>query len=474
MNKNLILSVILSFFILTSNISYTYAQPEQVQQTEPAGTEQVQQEEVLDDSPAPHASAALLIDLKSGKVLFNKNESEKMYPASTTKILTGILTLENANLEDVVIAQKDAIEPITNQHSHMGILIGEELTVEQLLYGMLVYSANDAANVLAVHIAGSIEAFAMMMNEKAAELGAKNTHFSNPHGFHSDDHYTTAEDLAAIARYAMQNEKFREIVKTNMYTMEPTNKYHETRYLSNTNHLISNKRRAEYYYKKATGIKTGFTDEAGSCLVASAQDGDTELLSVVMKCQNTTIVANGAYSFVDSKNLLEYGFDNFKYITIAANGDIVSDSGVYEAKNNIRVALTPENDISGLLPIDIKLEEVEMQPTLNENISAPINKGDILGTIQCVYKGEIIGSSNLIATNDVKKDYIIAAIHLFIKIITHPVFIVIFLLLIYLNVASKIRQDKKRKQRRSHLSYVNENTDYYQSRERDRYKRRRK
>ena len=464
MKKISVIYIVLSMIILSMSVFTCYAEPE-AENTEEAVV-------VYDDSPAPHAYSAILVDMKSGKVLFSKKETEKLYPASTTKILTAILTLENANLDDVVVAQREAIEPITNKHSHMGILIGEELTVRQLLYGMLVYSANDAANVLAVHISGSIEAFAEMMNNKAAELGAVNSHFVNPHGFHDDNHYTTAQDLSIISLYAMKNETFREIVKTDMYTIDPTNKYKEIRYLSNTNHLVSNRRRYEYVYKKATGIKTGFTDEAGSCLVSSAVDGDTELLAVVMKCKNTTMVNNGSYSFVDSKNLLEYGFDNFKYITIIPNGDIVSDSGVYEAKNDVRVALTPEVDISALLPIDVKMEEIEKNTVLNEKIAAPIEKGDILGTVTCVYKGEIIGTSNLVATNSVQKDYIAATIHLIVKIITHPIVLILIIVIAFVMIRARIIRERKKRMRRSRLQHVD--NGYEHRAPRDKYQRRRR
>ena len=183
--------------------------------------------------PTLNAQSAIMIDMKTGKVIYNKNADTKLYPASTTKILTAIIALEKCeDLSTVVTASHAAIDPITLEDSHMGILVGEQLTLEQLIYGMLVYSANDAANVLAIHIAGSLDAFAQMMNEKAQSLGASNSHFMNPHGFHDDEHYTTASDLAVIARYAMGNEKFREIVKTARYIIEPTNKYEETRYLT--------------------------------------------------------------------------------------------------------------------------------------------------------------------------------------------------------------------------------------------------
>jgi len=478
MKKRLFSTIIISGFLAVSSLMPVWAEPAdeaenntntvEAQQSDAANTEpQADTAEQEPSGPAAHAEAAILADMSSGKILFSKNPNERVYPASTTKILTGILVLENAQLSDVVTAPEEAITPITNKHSHMGILVGEELTVEQLLYGMLVYSANDAANVLAVHVAGSIDAFVQMMNDKAAELGASGTHFVNPHGFHDDNHYTTAADLLAISRYAMQNEKFREIVKTDMYTIPETNKYHEIRYLSSTNHLISRRRYANYFYDKAIGIKTGFTDEAGSCLVSAAVSGDTELISVVMKCANTTAVANGAYSFVDTKELFEYGFENFKHITVAAPGDIVSDSSVYEAKDNVRVAMTVENDISNILPVDYDADAVTHTITYtDEKVCAPIAKGDILGTISYEYKGEEIGTSNLVATNDVDKDYIIAVIHIILKIILNPIFLILLAAVIILRIRAKIIRNKRRRSRRSRLQHVSHDTEYKGQRKR--------
>ena len=439
MKSKFLLTLILSFYILTNIISPAYAEPETQSDT----------------SPAPHAEAALLIDMKSGKVLYSKNENQKMYPASITKIMTAILTLESGiDFSEIVTASEEAISPITNKHSHMGILVGENLTIENLIYGMLVYSANDAANVLAVRVGGSLDGFVQMMNDKAIELGAINTHFANPHGFHDDNHYTTASDIATIARYAMQNEIFREIVKTDMYTMEATNKYKETRYLSSTNHLISRRRQANYYYKKAIGIKTGFTDESGYCLASAAVDGDTELLSVVLNCHNIADDESGMFSFIDTKNLFEYGFNNFKYIVVAPTGTVVADSSVYEAKKNIRVTLTPKEDIGNILPIDVDMNDVKGESVINEKIAAPIAKGDELGTIKYTYRGELIGESALIAVNDVEKDYIVAAIHLVIKILTHPIFIAFVLLILYLRFTANRRRKRRRKNRRNKLKHV--------------------
>ncbi len=439
MKRKFLVTILLSLNILANILTPVYAEPEVQTET----------------SPAPHAEAAILVDMKSGKVLYSKNENEKMYPASITKIMTAILTLESGiDFSEVVQAPEEAISPITNKHSHMGILVGENLTIENLIYGMLVYSANDAANVLAVRVGGSLDGFVQMMNDKATELGAVNTHFANAHGFHDDNHYTTASDIAIIARYAMQNETFREIVKTDMYTIEATNKYKETRYLSSTNHLISRRRQANYYYKKAIGIKTGYTDESGYCLASAAVDGDTELLSVVLKCHNITEDESGLYSFMDSKSLLEYGFNNFKYVVIVPTGTVVADSSVYESKKNIRVTLTPKEDIGNILPVDVDMNEIKGESVINEKIAAPIAKGDELGTITYTYKGEKIGESALIAVNDVEKDYIVASIHLVIKILTHPIFIVFVLLILYLRFTANARRKRRRKNRRNKLKHV--------------------
>ena len=468
MRRKSYISLIVIIFILANIVISATAAPtpeakkddKTVTEIEKKEIEENEEETSEDTELAKHAGSAVLMDMNSGKILFEKKPDKKVFPASTTKIMTAILVLENAeDLSVVVTAQKDAIEPITREHSNMGILIGEELTLEQLLYGMLVYSANDAANVLGIHIAGGIDEFAEMMNQKAIELGCENTHFTNPHGFHDENHYTTAYDLALISQYAMKNEKFREIVATDTYQIEATNKYDETRYLTSTNHLISTKRQYDYYYKKATGIKTGYTGEAGSCLVSSAKDGDTEFISVIMNCKNEAGV-EGAYSFIESKELLEYAFENYKVIPLAKTDDIVSSSSVYEAKNGMRVTLVPDKELSAMLPVDIDVE-TEIKKTITYKTSkkpvAPIKKGEILGVVKYEYQGEVLGEVNLLANNNVKKDHILAGIHLVLKIITNPILIIIFLILVFIIVRLRIDSNRRRKKRRQMMNYVNSN-----------------
>lgn len=413
---------------------------------EPAASEP----EPLAPMPEIHAGAWLLMDMKTGRVLFENNADEKVFPASTTKILTGIMALENLDLSQTLTATEAAIAPITLEHSSMGIYRGEELTVEQLLYGLLVHSANDAANVLAVAMGGSIEGFAAMMNEKAAELGAVNSHFVNPHGFHEEDHYTTARDLAVIAKYAMQNEKFREIVMTTRYTIPPTNKYKTDRNLITTNNLISKLKTTANFYSYATGIKTGSTSQALSCLVASAKKDGNEFLSVLMKCPNQG-TGETAYSFADTKALFEYAFDSYKYTVIVSPENIVADSKVNESKDNARVALSPRDEIASLLPKNADLErDIVSDVQIDENIEAPIEKGDKLGSAKYSYKGEIIGETDLIASNSVERDNLLFIIHKITNIITSPFFYVPIALAAVGAIIIRIKVVNNRRKRRRH------------------------
>lgn len=402
----------------------------------------------------PHCGAAILIDRKSGDILYQKNKDQKMYPASTTKIMTAILALEHGNLSDSVTATAEAVEPITFKHSNMGIKVGETFTLEQLLYGLLVYSANDAANVIGVHISGNLDAFVNLMNEKAEELGLTGTHYNNAHGFHDDNHYTTAQDLATLTKYAMQNETFCEIVKTVLYRIPANDLYQQERVLSTTNHLISRYRNTHYFYKYAVGVKTGSTDEAGSCLVAAATKGDMELISVILKADPAQ---DGVlYAFADSSKMYEYVFKHYKYCKIASADEVVSDSAVYEAKNGTRVALSPKDTIEKLMPEETDTDEIKAETILNESIKAPIAKGDVLGSVTYTYMGKELGKTELIAGNDVEKDKILAIIHTIINIIKNPIFIIAVIALILFFVSSNAKRKKRRKKRRSQLKYSNQ------------------
>jgi D-alanyl-D-alanine carboxypeptidase (penicillin-binding protein 5/6) len=400
------------------------------------------------------AQAALLMDMNSGRLIYGKNTEERLYPASTTKMMTGIIALESGKMNDMTTATYEALQSITLEDSHMGILIGEELSMTDLLNGMLVYSANDASNVIAVHIAGSMDSFVEMMNAKALELGMKNTHFMNPCGVHHDDHYTTAADLAILARYCMQNEQFRQIVKTVNYHIPATNKYHQDRYLPSTNLFLGTARSSHHYYKPCTGIKTGTTEKAGHCLVSSAEYEEMNLLSVVLNCPDED-VNEKAYSYTISRALFNFGFNNYHSGVLATPGNIVADSKVHEAKKDKRVTLTVDADVKALIPANDNGElasSVETVISLPEVLQAPITKGDKLGTVSYIYNGTEIGTSNLIAANDVELNKILHFINKTISIIINPlVFIPVILIIILITAA---RAKKKRRDRKRRLQQI--------------------
>lgn len=412
----------------------------------------------LSQPDVSHSTSALLMDMSSGRVLFSKNLDERIFPASTTKIMTGILALEMGNMADTVTVPYEALKTITLEDSHMGILTGENLTMDQLVKGMLIYSANDAANVIAIQISGSIDAFVQVMNKKAQELGMTNTNFVNPCGSHDDNHYTTARDLAILTKYAMKNEQFREIVKMPIYKIPPTNKYTQERILVNTNLFLGTSRSTYHYYPPATGIKTGHTSQSGYCLVSSASYNDTELMAIVTGCQNVD-TKEKAYSYIDSRNLFNFGFDNYLHQPLATVGDIVSDSKVYEAKDDMRVALTVENDAAALIPNkEGSADEVETKINLPERIDAPIAKGDVLGTVTYLYKGIQICEANLVATNDVERNNILHVIHLIGRVVASPFFFIPAIILILAILFA--RHQKKKNERKRRIQQMKRNRQH--------------
>lgn len=351
-----------------------------------------------------NSPSVILFNVNTGKILYEKNAHEKKYPASTTKMMTAILTLENSNLTDTTTVSSTAtVLPPNYISAHLQV--GEVITIDDLLHLLLIISANDAANVLAEHVAGSVSNFATMMNDKAKEMGCLNTHFVNANGAHNVNHYSTAYDLCLIANYAMKNETFRKLVSTASYTVPATNKYQE-RKLTNTNALLQQVNEETntkniYYYKYAIGIKTGYTSEAKNCLVAAASNGGTEFISVVLGSALNE-VDNNSERFADSKKLLETALDNYCIFTVKKANDLITTVKIKNAlpwKKNLDLLL--EKDIS--LLIETKDMSLKLDPEIKlfeEKLNAPINKGDVLGTATFTYNGASV-TSNIIAANDV-------------------------------------------------------------------------
>ena len=355
-----------------------------------------------------YSQGAVLLETSTGKVLYGKNENEKLYPASTTKILTAIIAIEHYNLTDKITANKSAITAIPSGYSNAAIQPGESLTVEELLQLFLIHSANEVGYIFAEDISGSIDNFANLMNKKAIEIGCKNTHFTNPSGIHDVEHYSTAYDMALIAQYCMKNTTFRNIVSMTSCTIQPTDKY-EKRYFKNTNDLLDSK--SKYYYENAIGIKTGFTTQAKNCLIAGSKKDNMELITVALGAEATADGRSGRY--VDTINLFNYGFENYKIQKInTANTEIQNLTIENATKDTKNLPLLLKDDMYALIPTNIDLSTLKYDIEINSNISAPITENDVLGKITYTIDG-INYSSDLLAEHTVEKfNYYLLAIQI--------------------------------------------------------------
>ena len=288
--------------------------------------------------PQISAPTAILIDSESGRVLYEKNADTKMYPASTTKVMTGLLASEYKDLDEQITASPNVVK-IERGSSQIYLNPGEILTMTQLLYALMLPSANDAAIAIAEHLGGSIDGFATLMNERAQSLGAVNTNFVNPNGLHDDNHYTTVRDLSIIAREGMKNPIFREVVGTTNYVIPATNKQVERNYLTNGNKLIS-KVNNKYKYEYAIGIKTGYTTKSQHCLVGGAKKDNLELISVIL---------GGSKDFIypDSIALFEYGFANFKKLEILKKDMIVTTINIENGDRKLNLLASEDYLLTG-------------------------------------------------------------------------------------------------------------------------------
>ncbi|KRQ86008.1 D-alanyl-D-alanine carboxypeptidase DacF precursor [Caloramator mitchellensis] len=325
------------------------------------------------------AEGAILVDLNSDTILYEKNKNLKLPMASTTKIMTALLALEKCKLEDKVIIGS---KPPFADGSKIYLLEGEELTIEQLLNALLIESANDAGQAIAEYISGSEEEFAKLMTKRAEELGCRNTNFVNATGLYDLNHYTSAYDLYLITKKAFEFPAFRDIIAKKKYIIPPTNKQPETRYIYNHNKLLNGNKR--YHYEWADGVKTGYTIKAKHSFVGSATKNGRTLIAVVLKSDATY--------YADVINLFNYGYNEFKdYLVIDKN-----TAATYISINDKRIPLYPQNDIYVNLKNNENLHSIYKKININSNLQE-FAKGDILGNIELYKDGTIIKSVPLIA-----------------------------------------------------------------------------
>jgi len=402
--------------------------------------------------------AAVLMDAKSGTVLFSKNQDERLYPASITKVMTALLAFEKGNLDDVVTAD-NSVYRIESGSSIIGLKPNEQMTLHELLYGLLLESGNDAAAAIAVHIGGSVDGFADMMNAKVKELGLSNSHFVNPHGLHSDDHYTSAYDMAVITREAQKYPEFNKIVSSVTYKKSPTNICPEQRTWINSNRLI--KPNDSFYYEYATGVKTGYTTKSQHTLIASGRYGDMELIAVVLKDSKDG-------KWIDCRKMLEYGFENYSTRKLFENGDVFTSVTVKNASTDDssggELDLLVNSQSTPFVTIKKTGETITQENSLNPEITAPIQKGQVLGKVTFKVKNESTGieepilSVDLIASRDVaeKKSMTIKDIAVKNPVPTNWWWWLIPLAAVILGLLSRIVYvRRKRKKRRLNYYYYN-------------------
>ncbi|OUQ81111.1 D-alanyl-D-alanine carboxypeptidase family protein [Flavonifractor sp. An100] len=406
------------------------------------------------EDPDLKCTHAILYDANYGETLYDKDANEKAYPASITKVMTALLVLEamdagQFSLSTPVTAGDTALQGLTGDYSTANIKVGETLTVEQLLYCLLLPSANEAANILAVAVDGSIEDFVSHMNRRAGELGCQGTHFTNPHGLHNDEHYSTAYDIALYMNAALQYDTFRTIIGTPSYRVPATN-LSEERLFYNSNALISNWNYYGYVYDKCIGGKTGSTDEAGRCLVAAAEDGDTLLISVVLG--SGVISVDGVDKqgqFYESSRLLKWGFSNFERVTITKDNEPVDKVAVTLSRQADEVNVKPQGSITRTLPKDMDLDLIETEINLTSTVvEAPVEEGQLLGTMKLTYEGEVLGVLDLVAVNSVERSELLYKKAQFISFFQHSgvklalalVFLVVAVILLKVLVLRKRRR----------------------------------
>lgn len=388
------------------------------------------------------AESAILIDVDTGQVLYEKNPHLKLHPASTTKIMTGILAIELGNFNDIVTVDDES--PYLIKGSHIALEPGEQLLFKDLLYALLVESANDSALVIANHISGSTEEFVKLMNKKAKELGAKDTNFVNPHGLTDENHLTTAYDLSIIAKYAMENETFREIVSNYTYTIPPTNKKNEPRYLKSENKLLYSSEKINVNgnlvpikYDGATGVKTGYTTEAGNCLVASAEKNNRRLIAVALK-------SNGKEVFADIHKLLNYGFENFDNVNIANKNEFIDNFQVKNGKIPFVAGIIEKNLVSSI-PKD-SLDKVTQKIVVDKELKAPLEKGQTIGKIEYYLGDNKLGTVNIVSTMSIEKDILSMILHQ----IKEKWYIILLLFVVIIRIFAVMKQKKRKRYRRAY------------------------
>ena len=373
------------------------------------------------------ANAAMLVSMDTDEVLYEKNADKQVYPASITKIMTALLMLESDKYDpDAKIAMSEqALDLISGTGSSVSLLrAGEEITQLDLVYMVLMSSYGDCALLAAEYYGGSAENFVAMMNSRATELGLTNTHYENPIGLHHQENYTTARDTYVLTKFALQNATFKEVCESTRHTVKTS--LSGQRVLSTTNFLQDNT--TNYYYTYAKGVKTGYTDEAGRCLVSTASYNGYNYMCLVFGCP-----PNAKNHFTESADLYRWAFNNFEFKTVANTENPVAEIGVDLSLDTDFVSLYVDQGFVSVLPKDADDSTISIvaKPT-SEIVDAPIKKGQVLGTADIIYAEKVIGTVNLISNENVEQSILLTALRAIKNFLTSSYMIVFYILIVIL------------------------------------------
>lgn len=350
------------------------------------------------------ANNLLLGETNSERILYERNVDQKIYPASLTKLMTAILVVENCELDEIVTVSENAVFSVPSGYVNANLQVGEEITVEDLLYVMLIPSANDAANALAEHVGGSIESFSTMMNTRAKELGCTGSNFTNPSGLQEKEHYTTARDLYLVSKEAITKPIIKKAIKTTQYTLPETNKYTDTemkRIFTTTNYMIRPSL-AKYYCDYCVGGKTGYTTDAKNCVIEYVEKDGIELIAIVMG-ENASVKGK---KFLDAKTMFEYVFKNYENKQIATKNEEYETIKINNGTKETRDLAVLYKENVNILKESNSNKEIEKNVEYT-NVTAPIQEGTVVGKIIYKYNGTTY-TTDLIANSDVEESRVLS------------------------------------------------------------------
>lgn len=404
--------------------------------------------ETSSGEPDTESENVLLLDNNSGRIIYDKNGGGRIEPGGFTKILTAVIVLENVNdIKETVTADSKAVNAYDFSLNNMGVLPGEKMSVENLLYGMLMYDAGEAANALAVYVGESMDKFVEKMNAKAADLGCSATNFTNPSGMHDEQQYSSLADIAKIVNHAMSNQTFAQIVSTRTHTISPTNKYPSSRHLNNSNKFLVSKT-SPYYNPSVTGVKTSYISNDDCGIAVTYVNGSTSLLCLIAnaKYRNGVNQANE-----DTKKLIEYGTNYYVPHQVMNKDDIMAEVKITNGKEADRVLLIAPETMVINLPKGFDESKLEVKIDSQKKVKAPITKGDALGQVTVMYNGEKYATSILSADSTITSSPIKGIMNSITSFFTSWIFITSIIAIIVLFVVYTILLNRA-KRKRSYVS----------------------